>query len=64
MKNADRPLTPQIVWTWKIRGKSGRWILCRFAAATREDLVQCGKPSPEAKPIKVRMTPVEVGDDE
>ncbi len=39
------------------------WIcdfgLCRWAEPTRAMLVKTKKPSPEAKPIRVRLVPVE-----
>lgn len=43
------------VWTWKVNLTGKKWELCRFAMASKQFLLDEGKPSPEAKPIRVRM---------
>lgn len=42
------------VWTWTIQ-VGGRTELCRFASATKAVLLQEQKPSPESRPVRVRM---------
>lgn len=44
---------PVYVWTWLI--DTG---LCYFCFSTKRDLLADGKPSPEAKPIKVKISMV------
>jgi hypothetical protein len=42
------------VWTWICDFGKGPQ-LCLFAEATKENLVNNGKPSPEAIPVRVQM---------
>ena len=42
------------VWTWLLDFGKGP-ELCRFAEAKKKTLIEQGKPSPEAKPVRVRM---------
>jgi len=41
-------------WAWEISdGKD--WVLCHYAEPTKIDLERDGKPSPEARPVSVRI---------
>ncbi len=42
-----------IAWTWRLEDGS----LCLWADVTKEDLVKGGMPSPDAKPVCVRLVP-------
>ena len=44
----------ETMWAWTF-GKSQ--VLCRWAAPSREQLLRDGKPTPEAKAVKVRVMP-------
>ncbi len=44
----DHPMA----WTWRL--DCG---LCLFAKPSKVLLIHCGKPSPEAKPVCVRLVP-------
>ncbi len=41
-----------IAWTWRLEGG-----LCYFADPGKDLLLMRGKPSPEAKPVCVRLVP-------
>lgn len=46
-------------WTWAIQSHDGaRWELCWWCRPTRADLLGEERPSPEAKPVRVLMSPV------
>ena len=46
-------------WAWAIRNlNSHGWELCNWAEPTRETLLSVNKPSPEAIPVWVRITPI------
>jgi hypothetical protein len=49
-KRQNKNVKPVYVWTWIMNGE-----LCHFAEGKRYLLVKGGKPSPEAKPVKVKM---------
>ena len=53
------PETDRLVgrgWAWKIRDKRGNWALCNWAEPTKDALLKQGKPSPEAKPVWIKLT--------
>jgi len=39
-------------WAWVMEGR-----LCFWAMPTKEDLIGDGSPSPEARPVRVRLVP-------
>ena len=41
-------------WAWELYD-SGRWMLCSWCVPNRETLIAEGKPSPEARPVCVRL---------
>jgi len=47
------------MWTWAIKTHNGeRWELCRWAEPTKKRLLESEvKPSPEAQPVRVLVTP-------
>ena len=48
-------------WAWAIRDLSCRretWLICNWAANTRQSLERETKPSPEARPVYVKLRPV------
>ena len=53
-----RTAAPGIAWAWKIQFDSGKWAVCDWAYNSREELLRERLPSPEAKPVQVRLTPV------
>lgn len=55
---------PVIAWAWLLPAVEGkerfryRDVLCMWAEPTRAKLVESGKPSPEARAVRVEMRPV------
>jgi len=41
-------------WAWEIAGEIGK-ELCFWAEVSKEQLIRRSKPSPEAKPVLVRL---------
>lgn len=49
-----------LAWAWQIENvRTGRWLLCQWAEATRQALVNQGKPSPEARAVRVTLVLVQ-----
>lgn len=44
-------------WAWAIQEGDGKWSLCHWAEPSKADLTRHYKPSPEARPIRVYLTP-------
>ena len=59
-KRIKAKVGPVEAWAWIIRtrGYCGPWVLCHWASASRSDLGGDHKPSPEAKAIRVLITPI------
>jgi hypothetical protein len=54
MRKTKEPETI-LAWTWEIK-IDGEWQLCLWAMPSKEHLIDEGrKPSPEARPVCVRM---------
>lgn len=49
-------MKPVYVWTWTIENQNGKTVLCHFAEATKKLLKHNEKPSPESKPVRVKMS--------
>lgn len=42
------------LWTWVIKEPyKDEWELCYFFTKTKKELLSAGKPSPEARPVRV-----------
>lgn len=54
MEKSEREI---YAWTWKIQTNKG-WEMCRFVKDNKRELLKDGKPSPEAKVIRVKITEV------
>lgn len=50
MKGAPR------AWAWEINFGGKGWTLCHWAVPYKADLLKERKPSPEARPVCVRLT--------
>lgn len=48
-------------WAWKIKDESGNWTLCHWAEPQLCRLLDAGKPSPEARPVRVKLIPAKRG---
>lgn len=44
-----------ILWSWKVNFGKG-WELCHWAEPTKQQLLSGGKPSPEAKAVRVKVS--------
>lgn len=42
-------------YAWEIQNRNGSWALCWWAEPTRKQLVARSKPSPEARPVRVKL---------
>ncbi len=51
---SKKKLKPVYIWTWVADFGDGP-TLCLFAEATKKQLLHQGRPTPGAKPIRVRM---------
>jgi len=47
-------IKPTTAWAWAIM-ENGEYVLCHYCFATKALLLYDGKPSPEAKAVKVQM---------
>lgn len=55
----ERKASPVMMWAWAIKDVRGaRWLLCRWAEPSRASLLNGERPSPEAKPVRVRCSPL------
>lgn len=51
-------LEPVTAYAWAIINPKGTWDLCYWASPSKKELVKRGRPSSEARAIKVRLVPV------
>jgi hypothetical protein len=52
-------MKPVKAWAWAIDWHGdNRWTLCQWAEFSKEQLRRKGKPSPEAKYVRVELRPV------
>ena len=59
-KRANRARLDGLVgkaWAWKIQDEKGRWVMCNWACPTRQGLDEDGKPSTEARALRVHIIP-------
>lgn len=42
-------------WAWAIQDANGVWCLCYWFRTSRKELISEGKPSPEARLVRVEM---------
>ena len=51
---SGRKIQPVLMWAWAIKDFRGTgWVLCNWAEPGRDVLLFKGRPSPEAKAVKV-----------
>ena len=44
------------MWAWEIQGlRAGKWVLCHWARGSKDGLLEETKPTPEARPVRVRV---------
>lgn len=53
-----RTIKPGHGWAWAIEHPKDTWGLCHWAEPSKEKLADGPKPSPEAIPVRVLLTPV------
>ena len=55
----ERKASPVTMWAWAIKDLRGtRWVLCKWAEPSLGSLLNDELPSPEAKPVRVRCSPL------
>lgn len=42
------------VWAWEIKDQDGKWVLCYWAAPSKEMLLE-DSPGGDARPVRVEM---------